>query len=109
MKASRKALGLALLPAVLIAALAQSPARPSSNPPATLRIGLWTLWHDKEITVSPTQEGPTTFRLCETCAASPLTQPIQIRANEARLAFADQGEAGTVWLAGPVTLTAHGE
>ncbi len=109
MKAPRKAVGLALLLAVLIAAPAQSPAKLSSNPPATLRIGLWTLWHDKEIAVSPNPEGSATFRVCETCTASPLTQHLQVRASEARLALADKREAETVWLAGPVTITAHGE
>ena len=86
MRATQRTVGLALL-AVLGAAVAQSPAKPSSNPPATLRIGVWTLWHDKKITVTPTQEGSATFRLCETCAASPLTRPMQIRAGEAHLAL----------------------
>jgi stage II sporulation protein D len=109
MNAFARAIGLALLLAVLGATLAQSPSTPSLNPPATLRIGLWTLWHDKEITVSPTQEGAATFRACETCAASPLTQPMRVRASEARLVLTGKREAGTVWLAGPVTLNAHGE
>ena len=108
MKASLKAAGFALL-AVFGATVAQSPAMPSSNPPATFRIGLWTLWHDKEITVSPTQEGAATFRLCETCAASSLIRPMQVRASEDRLVLADKREAGTISLTGPVTLTAHGE
>jgi stage II sporulation protein D len=108
MKAFRKSAGFALL-AVLSATVAQSPARPSSNPPATLRIGLWTLWHDKEITVAPTQEGSATLRECEACDASPLTRPMQIRASEARLALAGKREADAVWLTGPVKLTAHGE
>jgi stage II sporulation protein D len=108
MKAPRKAVGLALL-TVLGAAVAQPPAEPSSSLPATLRIGLWTLWHDKEITVSPTQEGSATLRICESCAASPLAQPTKIRAIEAGLALSDKHETGAVWLTGRVTLTAHGE
>ena len=109
MKTPREAVGLAVLLAALIAAPAQSPAKPSSNPPATLRIGLWTLWHDKEIAVSPTQEGSAKFRLCETCDASQLTRPMQIRASEFRLALTGKREADAVWLTGPVTLNAHGE
>jgi stage II sporulation protein D len=108
MKAPCKAVSLALL-AVLGALVAQSPAKPKSSLPATLRIGLWTLWHDKEITVSPTHEGSATFRLCETCAQSSLTQPMKIRASEARLVFADKRAADTLLLTGPFTLTAHGE
>lgn len=109
MKTSREAVGLALLLAALGGTVAQSPSKPSSTPPATLRIGLWTLWHDKEITVSPSPEGSAALRLCETCAASPLTVPMRIHAIEARLALANKLEAGTVWLTGPMTLTAHGE
>jgi stage II sporulation protein D len=109
MKVPQRTVGLALLLAVLSATVAQSPAKLSQNPPATLRIGLWTLWHNKEITVAPAQEGSATLRLCETCAASPLTRPMQIRASEARLVLPDKHEADTLWLAGPITLTAHGE
>ena len=96
--------------ALSLAGLVAASAQPrTSNPPATLRIGLWTLWHDKEITVSPTQEGSATFRVCETCAASPLTRFMRIRANGVRLAIADNRKADAAWLTGPVTLVAHGE
>jgi stage II sporulation protein D len=109
MKVPLKTVGLALVITVLGATVAQSPPTASPNPPATLRIGLWTLWHDREITVAPPQESSAVYRLCENCAASPLTGPMRIRASEARLALDDKREAGTVWLTGPVTLTAHGE
>ena len=110
-----RALPLALSRALLLAALltpaaqAQSSANPLPHPPATLRIGLWTLWHDKQITIAPAAESAPTLRLCETCATSPLTHPMQIRATASRLALADNREAASVNLAGSVTLTAHGE
>lgn len=91
------------------AGLAQSPASPPLRPRATLRVGLWTLWHDKQITITPIPEGSATLRLCETCAPSTLTQPIQVQASEARLALADHREAATALFTGPVSLSAHGE
>ena len=97
---------LALLLAILGA---KSPAAPSTSSPSTLRIGLWTLWHDKQITVSPAPEGSATFRICETCAASPLTQPLKIRATESHLSLSGKREAATLLFTGPITLTAHGE
>src|ERR1035437_2151692 len=96
--------------AAMVPALAQSPAaKPASHPAATLRVGLWTLWHDKEVAVAPGPDGNATLRPCESCAAAPLTRPTQIRASGDRLALADSGEAAAVWLAGPIALTAHGE
>lgn len=102
---------LALFSGIILApALAQSPAaKPAAHPPATLRIGLWTLWHDKEITIAPTPEGGATLRLCESCRAVPLAHLMKIRAIGARLELADNRQAASVRLAGPVTLAAHGE
>src|SRR5208283_1001373 len=48
--------------------LAQSSPQHS---PSTLRIGLWTLWHDKTVTVTRTPGGSATLRTCESCAAAP--------------------------------------
>jgi stage II sporulation protein D len=84
------------------------------HPPATLRIGLWTLWHDKQLTVSPapvspTPESTTTLRLCATCPAIPLTQPWPIQASAASLVVPGNRRAAAISLAGSVTLTAHGE
>jgi stage II sporulation protein D len=97
---------LAVLVAAISPVLAQSPlAKPATHPPATLRIGLWTLWHDKEITIAPAAESGATLRL----RATPLARPAQIRALGARLALADNRQASSVRLAGLVTLAAHAE
>ncbi|MGA3264098.1 MAG: SpoIID/LytB domain-containing protein [Terracidiphilus sp.] len=95
---------------ILAPALAQSSAaKPATHPPATLRVGLWTLWHDKEITIAPTPDGGATLRLCESCRATPLARPAQIRAIGARLELADKRQAASLRLNGPITLAAHGE
>lgn len=109
MKALARMAGLALLPGTIFAAVAQSPATPSLNRPVTLLIGLWTLWHDKEITVSPAPEGSATFRLCEGCAESALARPMQIQAAQSHLTLTGKRETGSVWVTGPATLNAHGE
>ena len=97
------------------AALGQSPAR------STLRIGLWTLWHDKQLTASPVPGATAILRLCTTCPAVPLTQPTQIQASAANalapslrvFPVATTGNLdsrpASISLTGPVTLTAHGE
>lgn len=102
----------AFLPAALAAAmlppLAQSPpVKPVPHPPATLQIGLWTLWRDKEITVLPSPAA--TLRLCATCPAAPLTHSTRIRASGSGLILPENRQAASVWLTGPITFAAHGE
>jgi stage II sporulation protein D len=85
---------------------------PAPHPAATLRIGLWTLWHDKEITISPAPGGAATLRTCvesNACASTQLRQQVRIGATANRLAVAKDRDAESISLAGPVTLSAHGE
>ena len=81
----------------------------SAQAPATLRIGLWTLWHDKDLIVSPSTESGGTLRLCAICAAVPLTHPIHIHASGARLSLDASRQAAEILPNGPVNLAAHGE
>ena len=83
------------------------PAHANAHPPSTLRIGLWTLWHDKQVSIAPNPAAA--FRLCETCPASALDHPIQIRASANQLVLPPNRFTGSVWLSGPLTLAAHGE
>ncbi len=92
-----------------LAACLPALSQPGQHPAATLRVGLWTLWHDKQLAVSPAQEKGATLRTCEQCSASPLPEPTEIRAIGNRLAFAGNRQSAALWLAGRVTLTAHGE
>jgi len=79
----------------------------------TLRVGMWTLWHDREVTLSPAVPGHKfTLRTCADCAMRAFGEPAAIRTNGNALmmtAAGRKGNATRVWLAGPVTLTAHGE
>jgi stage II sporulation protein D len=70
---------------------------------------LWTLWHDREITVSPAAEAAATVQLCEGCAAVRLTHPISIRATDSQVALAGDRKADRIALAGAFSVAAHGE
>jgi stage II sporulation protein D len=85
-------------------------------PPAdrtTLRVGMWTLWHDHDITLTPT--GPKEFTLLQTCERCPvevLHAPAKIHAEKDGLNFFTPGKkvsSSEIRLSGPITLTAHGE
>ncbi|MDR3797723.1 MAG: SpoIID/LytB domain-containing protein [Terracidiphilus sp.] len=74
---------------------------------------MWTLWHDHDLTLTPT--GPKEFTLlqtCERCAAEVLHAPATIHAQKDGLNFSTAGKTVSsreIRLSGPVTLTAHGE
>ena len=98
-----------LCAAALTPALAQmQPDKPAAHSAATLRVGLWTLWHDKEVAVDPLSGGGAAMRRCASCAPTPLTRPVRIRADGSRLVV-DGREAPAVWVTGSMTLEAHGE
>jgi len=84
----------------------------------TLRVGMWTLWHDHDLTLTPT--GPKEFTLLQTCERCPvevLHAPAKIHAEKDGLNFSTTGKtapgktvsSSEIRLSGPVTLTAHGE
>jgi stage II sporulation protein D len=79
----------------------------------TLRVGMWTLWHDREVTLSPA--GPDhsfILRTCADCAALALNRSANVRAEGDALMLTSSDKKlnlTRIWLAAPVTLTAHGE
>ena len=79
----------------------------------TLRVGMWTLWHDHEVVLRPT--GPDrkiTLRTCAQCATLSLSQAVTVRASGDAITLSGSGRNGNaahLWLAGAVTLAAHGE
>ena len=111
-----------LLTSVFVAALfisflkpAPIPVVAANQPPTareTLRVGMWTLWHDREVALTPAANASTLFRTCERCAAVALRTPAMIRAEGDAVTFATAGKTvhlDGVWLSGSVTLAAHGE
>ncbi len=116
---SRCALSLVAAAAVVLSGVQPAPpvavlaAAVPSTPRTTLRIGMWTLWHDHDVTLTPT--GPKQFTLletCERCPAEVLHAPAKIHADKDGLNFSTVGKSlssSEVRLSGPITLTAHGE
>jgi stage II sporulation protein D len=117
-----------LLTSVFVAALfinflkpALIPVVAADRPSAareTLRVGMWTLWHDHDITLTPT--GPKEFTLlqtCERCPAEVLHAPAKIHAEKDGFTFSTASKtvpgktvtSSEIRLSGPVTLSAHGE
>ena len=92
----------------LVFALALSATAAYTQEAATLRVGLWTLWHDREVTVRAAQGGAASVPTCERCGAVPLTQEMRLRAEGNAVAFGDK-HAAEMWLSGSLTLEAHGE
>ena len=93
---------------LVLVALCVSTAGACAQEVATLRVGLWTLWHDRKVTVSATQDGDASARTCERCSAVHLTEEIKLRAENDTVAFGNR-RAAQVWLSGTLLLKAHGE
>jgi stage II sporulation protein D len=79
-------------------------------PRTTICVGLWALWHDKELTITPISGA--TLRPCAACPT--LQMPtIAVHANAAGLTWTEKGSAAhssvELQLSGSYRLTAHGE
>ena len=90
---------------------AASAAQPDLR--STLRVGVWTLWHDREVKVSPDGRGHSfRFETCAGCASIFVTQTASIRAAGDALVLTEPRRsirADRVSIAAPVTFGAHGE
>ncbi|MGA2217814.1 MAG: SpoIID/LytB domain-containing protein, partial [Terracidiphilus sp.] len=100
--------GLMLAAMLTSAAFGQSTAT-SLHARSTLRVGLWTLWHDKEIAVATAADMPATLRMCDGCEPVRLVRVTRIRAAGERLEVGDARQAIVASIEGSVTLSAHGE
>jgi stage II sporulation protein D len=74
---------------------------------------MWTLWHDREVVLTPANTNrETALRTCAQCATRPLSAPTDVRAEGSALALSygkTTLNSAAVWLSGAITLTAHGE
>src|SRR6185437_6649345 len=78
----------------------------------TLRVGLWTLWHDSSVKLTSEPGRSISLRTCAGCAAIAVAQAASIRAAGDALVLTAAGResrASRVSIAAPVTLAAHGE
>jgi len=102
--------------ALLLALLSSRAASKSTEPrpvhapgAATLRVGLWTLWRDKEISITPQPGHRATMQLCPQCQAEALTGAVRIAAAGDGLLIGARRTDGLVLLNGSIQLEAHGE
>ncbi|MGD0097281.1 MAG: SpoIID/LytB domain-containing protein [Terracidiphilus sp.] len=79
-------------------------------PRSTIRVGIWTLWRDKEVAVTPVSGA--SIRVCKTCGDRPLTA-MSIRVKNAAMSWTDlEGHAHSsaeLLLTGKYQIAAHGE
>lgn len=94
----------------------QQTARAEATSPvarSTVRVGMWTLWRDREVSVAPAGvAGRTLMRTCEQCAAGSLREKAILRAEGDAITLTMGGKTTHLYGAGftgPVTLAAHGE
>ena len=96
---------------IAIGATSAGPAPVPHSRRSTVRVGMWTLWHDREVTLTPGSS--TMLQTCEQCAKGALRQAVILRANERSgltLAAGNRSQPlKTVLLLGGVTLGAHSE
>ncbi len=80
---------------------------------STLRVGVWTLWHDRELKLTPAGlNRRISVQTCDECAILSLTQPANVRGegDVVKLTETSKTEgAHRLRLTGAVILTAHGE
>jgi stage II sporulation protein D len=110
------ALAAAILALASVEHAPQPAALAATTPPiahSTLRVGMWTLWHDREVILKPTgHDRKITLRSCAQCATLSRPQSVTVRALGDALTLTGSGSKGNathLWLTGAVTLAAHGE
>ncbi len=103
MRCAALALFLALSAA---GAAGQSQAVPRS----TIQVGLWTLWHDKDATITPLSHA--TIQLCATCASRALST-LAVQASNAEITWTEQDgnkhSSTELLVQGNYRIAAHGE
>jgi len=107
----RPRLAFLCLLAIGLCCVTSRAAQPDSR--STLRVGVWTLWHDREVKLSPAGPGHSfRFQTCAGCAAIDVTQPVSIRAGGNAVVLTEPRKsirAECISISAPVTLAAHGE
>jgi stage II sporulation protein D len=85
----------------------QSGLASETEPHSTLRIGMWTLWHDRQITLAAA--GRAEMRECERCPAGPITHTLRLRAVGDKISGGATSLQSELVVSGAFTLSAHGE
>ena len=113
--AARYAMSLLLAVCVFLLArpVLYDPAHVEAAAPmarSTIRVGMWTLWHDREIALTPAAH--TYLQTCAKCAPMPLTAAAKLHADGAEFTIEsgrNTRHSDGIWLTGGATLSAHNE
>ena len=79
---------------------------------ATIRVGMWTLWHDREIRLKASGDELLTLTACAGCPALKFSGPVAVKASGEALQLVGAGQSTTarrIEVHSAVTLTAHNE
>ncbi len=97
----------------IAASAADTPSNPHLKPHPTLRIGMWTLWHDRGLTLTtPVRPAFTALSTCKGCTPGRLLQAASVKADNNAIALTSGGRTVHIeelWVSGTTTLAAHGE
>lgn len=89
---------------------ASATALENAAPRSTIRVGVWTLWRDKEVTITPVSRA--TLRLCESCPVLPI-ETGALRVHDSGLTWTDKSgrahSSTVLLLAGNYRIAAHGQ
>jgi stage II sporulation protein D len=115
--ASGGLIGVALVLCGVQPAQQSAIAAPVPATRSVLRVGMWTLWHDREVVLTPSEWAHRsaqgfTMRTCAACAARTVTQATTVRANGNGVELLAGGRterAERIETGGTVTFAAHGE
>jgi len=78
-----------------------------TKPRSTLRIGMWTLWHDRVLTLTPA--GRAGVRECEHCPSRPITHTLNLRATGNQISGSGSSLQPELMASGVIAVSAHGE
>ncbi len=83
---------------------------------STLRIGFWTLWHDRALTLTPAGTNARIAK-CASCETEKLSVPLKITADADQLLIEESSQGSsphprnesTIFISGAIVLSAHSE
>ena len=79
---------------------------------AIVRVGMWTLWRDRNLALSPAASGGISIESCSPCTAHKVKEEVSLHADGSNVELEIQGRtihANRVQVAGGARLTAHDE
>lgn len=77
--------------------------------PRSVQVGLWTLWHDRQVTITPEPGRGVAIRMCSSCRTVPISRPLSVVAEGGLVKFGGGAKAALLYITGAISMAAHGE